>query len=776
MTMPKSTIIAWTDRIIRAGFYLLFIVVPLILTPWNYELFEYNKMMVTYALTTIIVSAWLLKMIAGGKIAIAKTPIDIPILLFFGSQVISTIYSIDPHISWFGYYSRFNGGLWSVISYILLYYAFASNIKAASDIIKLIKVALVTSGVIALYGLLEHFGIDKKLWVQDVQTRVFSTLGQPNWLAAYIVALIPIPVALALKSEKIIRHFGITSGDSDNEKIVTGRHTKNAHRDITAYFRYFSSIFLTFEFIIWTLFSALSFLALLYTRSRSGLFGFAVACAVFWLLVFLKLKNKTSGIIPFAVINVLFAGIMFFNGSPLEQINKYFSFDSWKAAITRPKTKTASPSAQPANPPGSTLLEFGGTESSTIRKYVWEGAIAAWKSSVKTRLVGTGTETFAFAFYQYRPKAHNLTSEWDFLYNKAHNEYLNYLATTGAIGLGTYILFLVSFILWFLKTQLFSGKPQNQKGSSDNTISESFKLSLLQIALFAGWTSLLVTNFFGFSVVVIQLMLFLFPAFIFVMAYSRSVVVNPKSVKSGFTEEGIPGRMLSISNKPVFINGSSLIVSILALYILFSLAKFWYADFLFANGYRYNRSNQFTLAQPYLARAISLNNGEPLYHDEFSTTLAGLSAQLVGQKEATVAADLVKQSLAESDIALSTSPKNVNYWKTRTKIFYTFSDFIPQMNSAAIESLKQALVLSPNDPKIYYNLAILYGRQSDNAAAVTDLQKSIDLKPNYRDSYYALYVFYNEMNKPDQAKEILGQYLTKVDPNDKDFLQRIGKL
>ena len=30
------------DRVIRWGFYLLFGLVPILLTPWNYELFELN--------------------------------------------------------------------------------------------------------------------------------------------------------------------------------------------------------------------------------------------------------------------------------------------------------------------------------------------------------------------------------------------------------------------------------------------------------------------------------------------------------------------------------------------------------------------------------------------------------------------------------------------------------------------------------------------------------------------------------------------------------------
>ena len=117
---------------------------------------------------------------------------------------------------------------------------------------------------------------------------------------------------------------------------------------------------------------------------------------------------------------------------------------------------------QPTGP----ALEVGGTESGEIRKYVWQGAFNAWKSTPKTMLIGTGTETFAFAFYQFRPVGHNLTSEWDFLYNKAHNEYLNYLATTGIFGLGSYLLFIGSFIVWFIKTQI--SNLNFQQGTKNN--------------------------------------------------------------------------------------------------------------------------------------------------------------------------------------------------------------------------------------------------------------------------------------------------------------------
>src|SRR5690606_34366285 len=63
----------------------------------------------------------------------------------------------------------------------------------------------------------------------------------------------------------------------------------------------------------------------------------------------------------------------------------------------------------------------GGTDSGKIRQIVWQGAVDIWKANP---VFGSGVETFAYAYYLHRPADHNLTSEWDYLYNKAHNEYL----------------------------------------------------------------------------------------------------------------------------------------------------------------------------------------------------------------------------------------------------------------------------------------------------------------------------------------------------------------
>ena len=148
------------NRIIEYSFYTLFLLVPLAFTSATSELFELNKMWLVWGLTIIIGASWFIKMILQKRILLCRTPLDIPIGLFLLSQIISTIFSLDPHVSLWGYYSRFNGGLLSIISYILLYYAFLSNFdsqKLSAGVRRLLTISLISGLIVALWQLPSPF-------------------------------------------------------------------------------------------------------------------------------------------------------------------------------------------------------------------------------------------------------------------------------------------------------------------------------------------------------------------------------------------------------------------------------------------------------------------------------------------------------------------------------------------------------------------------------------------------------------------------------------------
>src|SRR3989338_7814856 len=101
--------------------------------------------------------------------------------------------------------------------YILLYYAFLSNFQtnAVAMVKKSLFLSLVSGLIVALWGLPSRFGYDPtcflfrgtfdvSCWTADFmpKVRIFSTLGQPDWLAAYLAILIPISIAFAIKNSK----------------------------------------------------------------------------------------------------------------------------------------------------------------------------------------------------------------------------------------------------------------------------------------------------------------------------------------------------------------------------------------------------------------------------------------------------------------------------------------------------------------------------------------------------------------------------------------------
>lgn len=715
------------DRIIEYSFYALFFFVPLVLTPWNFELFEYNKMMLTYALTIIIVGAWLVKMVAAKKFKIQRTPLDIPLLLFVASQILSTIFSIDRHTSIWGYYSRFHQGLLATFSYVILFYALVSNLDKKSTALRLIFVALISGFVVAIYGIAEHFGIDAKYWVQDVKNRVFSTLGQPNWLAAYLAILTPITVAFVLQIPTLSSPIKRL-----RELRIMNRELKNLP--------FLSSLFL--------ILTSLFYLTLLYTKSRSGFAGFWIGNIAFWIVLFFQFRKKFLK--WFIILNFAFLILTFLAGSPFDQVNKFFSASTLQQKITSPRAKNG---PTPANiAPAGPALETGGTESGEIRKIVWKGALDIWRHYP---IFGSGVETFAYSYYQYRPKEHNLVSEWDFLYNKAHNEYLNFLATTGVFGLGTYLL-LTGWFLFITFKYLISNIYDLQLKSQKPSIIDN-KYYLIILAFLAGYISILVSNFFGFSVVIIGIFFFLIPAFVFTLAEAldpqKTWSINFSKPQITIDDAKNPNPSNRLTAVPLNLRQWVTIATILlaTCYLLFSLGRMWLADKSYAAGYNDIKINEYPKAYESLKEAINLNGGEPTYRSDLSQVEAVLSMAALQENQATLSAYLLNEALKESQKVIDQSPKNVNFWKTRTKVFYTFSQYDPKYKDEALKAILEAKKLAPTDAKVGYNLGVLYVNVGKTQEAIKAFEETVNLKPDYRDARYALALIYKEAGEPQKA-------------------------
>jgi tetratricopeptide (TPR) repeat protein len=204
--------------------------------------------------------------------------------------------------------------------------------------------------------------------------------------------------------------------------------------------------------------------------------------------------------------------------------------------------------------------------------------------------------------------------------------------------------------------------------------------------------------------------------------------------------------------------------------MLLTLGKCWYADTLYAKGKKANKKADFQEAARYLQTAIALRDGEPVYHDEISDTYSNLSTLAFNTKEATAAAEFKDYAIAESDKALSVSPRNLNFLKTRIKIYLTLAEQDKKYYLDALEYLGKSITLAPTDAKLIYNQAIIHFYLNQETTAIDYLKKAIELRPNYRDAHATLAILYRLNKDYDKAEEHLKYIIEKIDYKDQEVL------
>lgn len=620
---------------------LLFFFTPLIFTSANSELFELPKMYFVYGSTIIIVATHIIAAIQKQVPLFKKTILDIPLFLFLLSQIISTFLSIDIHTSIFGYYSRLNGGLLSTVCYLILYWSLVphltNNLKN-----NLIRISLLSGLFVSIYGIAQHFGIDKNWWIQDVQSRVFSTLGQPNWLAAYLCILLPISFHQFLNSK--------------------------------------SKLHSVFYFLLSTVY----YLSLLFTKSKSGIVAAIISIGIYFIFSFVK-KNISP---KFLILNSSFLILL-------------------TLLINNPvKDYFFSPKLLPAGRQENLNI----TPSEDIRKLVWQGSFKLWQ---QFPLFGTGPETFAYSYYWTRPATHNLTSEWDFLYNKAHNEYLNYLATTGSFGFLTYLMLIITILIVLFPFPY----------------------------LLAAFVSLLITNTVGFSVVVTSLYFFLLPLL---------ALPNYSS------------KLKSVTLLP------SILVIILALFLSYKNLTYFLADICYASADSADLANQYPTAQKQIQLALSFRPNEPIYL---------IKAAAITSKMALInkSPDLAKKAATFAQSALNISPFNLNLYKESAQIYYYLSGVDSQYYLQTLDSLTKAGKLAPTDAKTFYTLGEFYNQINETDQAIVNYQKALDLKSNYDYAAFALGKIYFDQKKYPEAKSLFEKVL-EIAPTSTDAKNYLAKI
>lgn len=155
----RSTWLRILDHITEKGIYAIILFVPLAFLPDTHWLFDLTRVAILRMLTFIVLAAYLCRIAISREWRIVVPPRLVlwPILAYVAIYTVSTIFSISPNLSLFSGEGR-NFGLISLLNMILLYFLVINVMTDRRRLMRCLKIMVASATLIALLGLYQFYG------------------------------------------------------------------------------------------------------------------------------------------------------------------------------------------------------------------------------------------------------------------------------------------------------------------------------------------------------------------------------------------------------------------------------------------------------------------------------------------------------------------------------------------------------------------------------------------------------------------------------------------
>jgi len=393
------------DRLIEAGWLTAAVSAPLFFNSYAPRAFDAPKTVLIRCIAALMLIAWLGRLAGeqggrraegqGGRGAEECSPAPLlprpsapllrPALLVGTVFLLATLTSIAPRLSFWGSYQRLQG-TYTTLSYIVIFLSTAWHLRSPEQVQRLITAILITSWPVCLFGLAQQFGLDPLVWMGEERPGIFSTLGHPLYLAAYLMMVIPLTAEQLLRSVK-----------RDHTIRPTSRTT-------------WVHIFAL------TILLGLQVVAFVFTQSRAPTLGLIAGCLAMF-LVWAYRRGRRD-----VALTVLNGGVLAF---------------LWLILINLPNTPFPGVRQTLAQLPYlgriSNIFETQ-SGSGGFRLVLWNSTAELMASDPARLALGFGPETYAITILPHYPQP-LLSPTAERLPDRAHNETFDILATTGLLGL-----------------------------------------------------------------------------------------------------------------------------------------------------------------------------------------------------------------------------------------------------------------------------------------------------------------------------------------------------
>jgi len=182
----------WPRLLAEATLILLVLVVPVVINPYSKNLLDLKDFSLEIGVA-LGLSAWLVASLARGRMEWATCRLNVAVAAFAIWAGMSIFYS------GYRYATVSEGG--RLAAHIGLYWLVILAIRDMRQVRRLLGVTAVGGLLVCVYAFIQRAGRDPVPWHEE-GARVFSFLGNPTYLAGYLVLLIPLMIAVGLPSSQ----------------------------------------------------------------------------------------------------------------------------------------------------------------------------------------------------------------------------------------------------------------------------------------------------------------------------------------------------------------------------------------------------------------------------------------------------------------------------------------------------------------------------------------------------------------------------------------------
>lgn len=562
----------------------------------------------------------------------------------------------------------------------ILYFVIINNIYHKRQVDNILNVILIIGALLGIYGIFQSQGIDFSFWGRNVRRlQIFGLFGNVNYFAEYLI--VPLSIAVPL--------FCISNNRIKKVLLLIGILSMGT--------------------------------TLIATLTRGSYIAFAIALIF---MVFLLLLSEGKGIIKknkkiiiLLLTAVIIATLLFIIPNPLNKPDTIFSQIKERISISQ--------------------LTQG---SSVLRR------IAIWKFTIpmiKDRpLLGSGLGIFKYNSLRYQ--AHFFEqgenrSLYDYGFaTKAHNEYLQFWAEIGIIGLAIFIWLMITYFNYGIR-YLKKEKNKQKKG--------------IIIGLMGAVVAVLADAMFGFPLHL--------PATVvlFWLAVALTVVIIKREVDAGeinIAEKDINKKIErekenKISKfKPILY----LMIVLLSLFLCLIMACPFISQIYQFYGIQYLKMTDHDRAIKYYHEALKWNPYSGLVYYDIGLILSekdiyGLAIENFEKAGKYIDHPYLPQKLAylylkkgQGDKAISKLKQAISYEKKEKSmppLYVNLGKIYLQAKryENAEAAFKNALKIVPDFVNAHYGLGVAYLQQNKKTEALEELQKVIELVPDSEEAKYA---------------------------------------